>query len=97
MGGVEPVFWPFSRQTYPKQFFHDVLGTGRTLIQQKDRFEGVVPNENIYVVTSTEYYELTKKQLPLCRMIRFCAEPNRWNTAPCITACAIKLRSKIRC
>ncbi|PQA52603.1 sugar phosphate nucleotidyltransferase, partial [Siphonobacter curvatus] len=28
-GGVGTRFWPFSRQTYPKQF-HDVLGIGRT-------------------------------------------------------------------
>ena len=90
-GGVGTRFWPFSRQTYPKQF-HDVLGTGRTLIQQTaDRFEGVVPNENIYVVTSTEYYELTKKQLPFMSDDQILCEPNRRNTAPCIAYACYKI------
>lgn len=32
-GGIGSRFWPFSRSGFPKQF-HDVLGTGKTLIQQ---------------------------------------------------------------
>jgi mannose-1-phosphate guanylyltransferase len=31
-GGIGSRFWPVSRTTYPKQFL-DVLGTGKTLIQ----------------------------------------------------------------
>lgn len=90
-GGVGTRFWPFSRQTYPKQF-HDVLGTGRTLIQQTaDRFEGVVPKENIYVVTSNEYYDLTKQQLPFMSDNQILCEPSRRNTAPCIAYACYKI------
>ena len=61
-GGVGTRFWPFSRQSFPKQF-HDVLGTGRTLIQQTaDRFEGICPQENIYVVSGEEYKALILEQ-----------------------------------
>lgn len=90
-GGVGTRFWPFSRQTYPKQF-HDVLGTGRTLIQQTaDRFEGVVPKENIYVVTSVDYYDLTKQQLPFMSDDQILCEPGRRNTAPCIAYACYKI------
>ena len=47
-GGVGSRFWPVSRTTYPKQFL-DVLGTGKSLIQNTfDRFKKIVPVENIY-------------------------------------------------
>lgn len=63
-GGVGTRFWPFSRSKNPKQF-HDVLGTGRTLLQQTaDRFEDICPKENIYIVTSTDYIDIIKEQLP---------------------------------
>ena len=32
-GGIGSRFWPFSRTDFPKQF-HDVLGTGKSLLQQ---------------------------------------------------------------
>ena len=90
-GGAGTRFWPFSRQSFPKQF-HDILGTGRTLIQQTaDRFEGVCPNENIYVVTSQEYYGITKEQLPFLSDEQILLEPSRRNTAPCIGYACYKI------
>jgi mannose-1-phosphate guanylyltransferase len=90
-GGVGTRFWPFSRQTFPKQF-HDILGTGRTLIQQTaDRFVGICPNENIYVVTSPEYFEITKAQLPFLTDDQILLEPSRRNTAPCIAYASYKI------
>jgi mannose-1-phosphate guanylyltransferase len=32
-GGIGSRFWPMSRTNFPKQFL-DILGTGKTLIQQ---------------------------------------------------------------
>jgi mannose-1-phosphate guanylyltransferase len=93
-GGVGTRFWPFSRQHFPKQF-HDILGTGRTLIQQtSDRFDGIVPQENIFVVTSEEYYEITKKQLPFLSDDQILLEPSRRNTAPCIGYACYKIDKK---
>ena len=93
-GGVGTRFWPFSRSTNPKQF-HDVLGTGKTLLQQTaERFEGLCPKENIYVVTSEEYYQITKTQLPYLSDNQVLTEPNRKNTAPCIAYACYKIASK---
>jgi predicted transcriptional regulator len=42
-GGIGSRFWPMSRTNYPKQFL-DILGTGRTLIQNTyDRFSKFMP------------------------------------------------------
>jgi len=93
-GGVGTRFWPFSRTNFPKQF-HDVLGTGRTLLQQTvDRFEGVCPIENIYIVTSLEYKELIKQQIPELEDDQILLEPHRRNTAPCIAYACYKIASK---
>ena len=93
-GGVGTRFWPFSRTNNPKQF-HDVLGTGKTMMQQTvERFEGICPKENIYIVTSSDYYDLTKQQLPYLSDDQILLEPNRRNTAPCIAYACYKIASK---
>src|SRR6185437_10036331 len=63
-GGIGSRFWPIRRTSHPKQFI-DILGTGKTLIQNTyDRFLKVCPKENIYVVTNENYTTLVKEQLP---------------------------------
>lgn len=90
-GGVGTRFWPFSRTTYPKQF-HDVLGTGRTLLQQTaDRFEGICLPENIYIVTSDKYKDLCQEQLPYLADNQVLCEPIARNTAPCIAYACYKI------
>lgn len=62
-GGVGSRFWPMSTEEKPKQFI-DVLGLGRTLLQSTyDRFKGIIPPENVWVVTNRRYFELVKEQL----------------------------------
>ena len=83
-GGVGVRFWPYSRNSKPKQFL-DVLGTGKTLLQSTfDRFTALCPAENIYVVTHEEHADLVRKQLPQLKEHQILAEPMRKNTAPCI-------------
>jgi mannose-1-phosphate guanylyltransferase len=83
-GGVGVRFWPYSRNSKPKQFL-DVLGTGKTLLQSTfDRFLPVCPVENIYVVTHDEHADLVKEQLPQLGPHQILAEPMRKNTASCI-------------
>jgi mannose-1-phosphate guanylyltransferase len=44
-GGIGSRFWPMSRTDMPKQFL-DILGTGKTLIQQTVyRFREICPIE----------------------------------------------------
>lgn len=81
-GGVGSRFWPLSTTKNPKQF-HDILGTGRTFLQQTfDRLVKIIPTEQIYVVTLEEYADLTLKQLPELTAEQIISEPNGMNTAP---------------
>ncbi|MGN6418598.1 MAG: mannose-1-phosphate guanylyltransferase [Pseudobacter sp.] len=90
-GGIGSRFWPMSRSNYPKQFL-DILNTGKTLIQATyDRFAAFVPAENIYVVTSGEYVNIVKTQLPDMPLQNILGEPSRKNTAPCIAYISFKL------
>src|SRR6476661_8741898 len=91
-GGIGSRFWPLSRVNYPKQFL-DILGTGRTLVQQTfDRFAKLVPVENIFVVTANEYLDITQEQLPGLPKENILGEPFRKNTAPCIAYISFKLQ-----
>jgi len=92
-GGIGSRFWPMSRTGHPKQFL-DILGTGQTLIRQTfERYRRVVPEENIYVVTSHEYVRLVREQLPEIDEGKILSEPFRKNTAPCIAYISFKLIS----
>lgn len=83
-GGVGSRFWPLSTPEYPKQFI-DILGCGRTLIQLTvDRFNGICPKDNFWVVTNAKYVDIVKKQLPGIPVDHILAEPAARNTAPCI-------------
>lgn len=93
-GGIGSRFWPKSRSAYPKQFL-DILNTGKTLIQWTfERYTAFIPKENIYVVTSAEYVDIVKTQLPDIPVENILAEPSKKNTAPCVAYIAFKLLQK---
>lgn len=82
-GGIGSRFWPMSTQKFPKQF-QDILGTGRTMIQQTyDRISKAVPTENIFVITNKEYVALTTQQLPEIPEENIVGEPMMKNTSAC--------------
>jgi mannose-1-phosphate guanylyltransferase len=83
-GGIGSRFWPYSRESKPKQFI-DFLGTGRSLLQMSyDRVLSIVRPENILVVTNAMYLKMIREQLPELREENILLEPARRNTAPCI-------------
>lgn len=83
-GGIGSRFWPLSTPEYPKQFI-DILGVGRTLIQLTvDRFQGICPDTNFWVVTNEKYVDIVKQQIPSIPAAHILAEPAARNTAPCI-------------
>ena len=93
-GGVGSRFWPMSTPDYPKQFI-DVLGCGRTLLQlTMDRFEGICPPENVWVVTSDKYADEVRRQLPELADDHILREPCRRNTAPCIAYVSWKIKAR---
>jgi mannose-1-phosphate guanylyltransferase len=90
-GGIGSRFWPMSRSGFPKQFL-DILGIGRTLIQDTyDRFARFITVSNIYIVTTEEYRSIVEEQLPELKKANILCEPSRKNTAPCIAYIAYKL------
>ena len=90
-GGIGSRFWPFSREDRPKQFL-DFFGVGRSLIQQTfDRFNKVIPAENIYIATNKAYADLVKEQLPEINDNQILLEPTRRNTAPCIAYASYRI------
>ena len=93
-GGVGSRFLPMSTPQRPKQFI-DILGCGRTLLQLTfDRFAGICPNENIWVVTSAAYAQLVRQQLPEIPGSNILLEPCRRNTAPCIAYVSWRIKSQ---
>ena len=93
-GGVGSRFWPMSTPERPKQFI-DVLGVGRTFLQQTvDRFKGVVSPENVWVVTSQKYADIVRVQLPEVPVNQILLEPCRRNTAPCIAYVAWRIKAQ---
>lgn len=91
-GGVGSRFWPISTSENPKQF-HDMLGTGTTLIQKTfQRLNKFVPTENILILTNERYNDLVLEQLPMVKQDQVVLEPAMRNTAPCILYAALKIQ-----
>lgn len=90
-GGIGSRFWPVSRKSKPKQFI-DILGTGKTLIQEAyERYTKVVPASNIYVITNEGYTKLVREQLPQLGENQILGEPMGKNTAACVAYAANKI------
>lgn len=93
-GGIGSRFWPLSRTSKPKQFI-DILGTGKTLLQQTfSRMNRICPAENIVIVTSHIYRSIVLEQLPEISETQVILEPMRRNTAPCISFANYKIKQK---
>ncbi len=91
-GGVGSRFWPVSTQKFPKQF-HDMLGTGDTLIQKTfHRLAHLIPKENIFILTNKKYNDLVLEQLPEVKPRQVVLEPAMRNTAPCILYASLKIQ-----
>ncbi|MDE6017876.1 MAG: mannose-1-phosphate guanylyltransferase [Muribaculaceae bacterium] len=83
-GGAGTRFWPFSRESRPKQFI-DFFGTGQTLLQMTvERVRGLVPEENIIILTNAIYADTVREQLPGISGEHILFEPARRDTAPAV-------------
>ena len=93
-GGVGSRFWPVSTSKFPKQF-HDMLGTGDTLIQKTfSRLSNLIPKENIFILTNEAYNDLVLEQLPEVSQKQVVLEPAMRNTAPCILYASLKIQKE---
>ena len=83
-GGIGSRLWPVSTPEMPKQFI-DLLGVGKSLLQLTvERFRSVADIAGMWVVTSENYVNIVRKQLPEMPADHILAEPVPRNTAPCI-------------
>lgn len=93
-GGVGSRFWPVSTTDFPKQF-HDMLGSGETLIQKTfSRLAQTIPTENILILTNERYNDLVLEQLPMVKQEQVLLEPAMRNTAPCILYASLKIKKQ---
>ena len=74
-GGSGTRFWPFSTQSKPKQF-HQLFGRGTMLQNTAERVSGIVPQEQVMVVTNERYKDIVAEQYSYQRT-------GNKNTAPC--------------
>lgn len=93
-GGSGTRFWPLSRETTPKQMLK-IVGEDSLLGQTIKRIEGVIPSENIWIVTTEDQASSLRFHIdslgPIAKEIRFINEPIGRNTAPAIGLAAITL------
>ena len=83
-GGIGSRLWPVSTPEMPKQFI-DLLGVGKSLLQLTvERFRSLADIAGMWVVTSENYVDIVRKQLPEMPADHILAEPVPRNTAPCI-------------
>jgi len=99
-GGRGERLWPRSRAALPKQFVQLPAAnwqSDRTLIQATvDRIRPLIPKENIFVVTGSEWAGLAREQLPEIPAENIIIEPAARNTAPCIALATSVIRRRYR-
>jgi mannose-1-phosphate guanylyltransferase/mannose-6-phosphate isomerase len=82
-GGSGTRFWPLSRHSRPKQVLP--IADDRPIIRATvERLEGLVPYENVLIVTGGEQITALRAALPGLPAVNFLLEPVGRNTAPCI-------------
>jgi len=92
-GGVGSRFWPKSRAKEPKQLLN--LFSENSMIQNTvERMNGLVKNENIYIVTNKVQKDLIAKQLTQLPLENIIEEPFGKNTAAAIGLASIVIDSK---
>ncbi|HVU25843.1 MAG TPA: sugar phosphate nucleotidyltransferase [Opitutus sp.] len=92
-GGSGERFWPMSRHRTPKHLLK--LFSDRTLLEDTvRRLEGVVPDENIFVLTNLAQLAATRVALPMLAPEQIIAEPAKRDTAPAAALATGLVRAK---
>ena len=92
-GGAGTRFWPMSTEARPKQFLS--LFGERTLLQASyDRVAGMVPPEQVLVLTSARFVDLVREQLPELPAENVVGEPMRRDTSAAVALAALLCRER---
>jgi mannose-1-phosphate guanylyltransferase len=82
-GGKGERFWPLSTSKHPKQLLA-LVGDNPLIAQAVDRLEGLVPPENIFVVTNADLVDATRDAAPLLPPENIIGEPIGRDTAAAV-------------
>lgn len=82
-GGSGTRFWPLSRNERPKQLLQ-LLGDSTLLRQAIDRLTGLIPKENIFILTNAVQEAEVRRQADDLPSSNIISEPARRDTAPAI-------------
>lgn len=82
-GGSGTRFWPLSRNHKPKQLL-DLFGNGTLLEGTINRLAGLVPTENILILTNTLQVEAVREIASMLPAENIFAEPAKRDTAPAV-------------
>jgi len=94
-GGVGSRFWPRSKEKTPKQLLK-IFGENTMIQDTVKRLEGLVKNENIFVITNKVQRPEILKQLSLIPQENIIAEPFGRNTAPCVGLAGVVISNKCK-
>jgi len=90
-GGSGTRFWPLSREMSPKQILK-LIGPKSLLQETVSRMPGVIPRDQIVVVTSQQQVDIIKPHLLGVLDSNILVEPMPKNTAPCIGLAALHIQ-----
>ncbi|MDP7656612.1 MAG: mannose-1-phosphate guanylyltransferase, partial [Roseibacillus sp.] len=82
-GGSGTRFWPLSRNAKPKQLLN-LFGSDTLLNQTLDRLEGLIPCENILILTNALQEEAVRQLASSLPPENIFAEPARRDTGPAV-------------
>lgn len=82
-GGSGTRFWPLSRNARPKQLL-DLFGNGTLLEQTILRLEGLVPLENILILTNAQQIDAVREVATMLPAENIFAEPAKRDTGPAV-------------
>ena len=90
-GGKGERFWPVSTEKKPKQFLN-LVGEESMLQHTVRRLKGIIPMENIFIVTAKAYKTLINEHIPELADRNIIVEPEGRNTAACIALSAFYIK-----
>ena len=92
-GGGGTRFWPWSRETRPKQFL-PIISSHSMVWETVNRVRTLVTPEKIYIVTSSAQLEGLRREVPQVPKSNHLAEPIGRNTAPCLGLAALHIQKR---
>jgi mannose-1-phosphate guanylyltransferase len=82
-GGKGERFWPLSTSKHPKQLLA-LVGDKPLIAQAVERLDGLIPPENVFVVTNADLVEATQKAAPMLPPENIMGEPIGRDTAAAV-------------